>query len=335
VDAVRDFKKIWAKGLVNAVLRNYQRHAEEVSQAFQKNEKAVYSHPAWMIDSVKKDWPDDWKDILNNNNQHPPFSLRVNLQKISRENYLENLRAEEMEASVIPETQSGITLLEACDVRKLPGFLTGDISVQDGAAQLAVELLDLQPGQRVLDACAAPGGKTTHILEWQPRLEKVIAIDRDKVRLGSVKENLDRLQLDAELICADAGSISEWWDGVLFDRILLDAPCSASGVIRRHPDIKLLREAGDIDPLAKEQARLLSALWSVLKPDGMLVYATCSVYAEENVQVLNAFIAANPDVKEEKIKATFGRECSVGRQILPGMHGMDGFYFACLRKGEE
>jgi len=166
----------------------------------------------------------------------------------------------------------------------------------------------------------------------QPAVEKVIAIDRDKTRLDSVRENLERLQLDAELICADAGNINTWWDGVLFDRILLDAPCSASGVIRRHPDIKLLREADDMDALVKEQTRLLSALWSVLKPDGLLVYATCSVYALENVGVLSAFIAAHPDAGEEKIRAEFGKECVIGRQILPGMRGMDGFYLACLRK---
>lgn len=332
VDATRVLKKIWAKGLVNAVLRNYQRSVLEINQAIEKNLNAAYSHPTWMIDTVKKDWPHDWKDILLANNQHPPFSLRVNQKKITREKYLEKLTAEERDAQFISETKSGLTLRDACDVNLLPGFQQGEVSVQDGAAQLAAELLSVLPHHRVLDACAAPGGKTTHILELQPLLEKIIALDHDAARLSSVEENLERLQLKADLVCADAGNVSEWWDGVLFDRILLDAPCSASGVIRRHPDIKLLREAGDIHPFSKEQARLLTALWPTLKDDGLLVYATCSVYTEENSRVLSAFIAANPDAMEEKIDASWGKECPIGRQILPGMHGMDGFYFACLRK---
>ncbi|HSW68625.1 MAG TPA: 16S rRNA (cytosine(967)-C(5))-methyltransferase, partial [Gammaproteobacteria bacterium] len=265
-------------------------------------------------------------------NQHPPFSLRVNQKKITREKYMEKLAAQQMEVHLIPETLFGITLSVPCNVDQLPQFSEGHVSVQDGAAQLATELLSVLPNQRVLDAAAAPGGKTTHILESQPLLEKLIAVDRDPIRLDSVKENLDRLQLKTDLICADAGNASEWWDGILFDRILLDAPCSASGVIRRHPDIKLLRKAEDIVQLSKEQSRLLSALWPLLKPNGLLVYATCSVYAEENARVLTAFIAANPDAKEEKINAAWGKACSIGRQILPGMHGMDGFYFACLRK---
>ncbi len=332
VDATKAFKKNWAKGLVNAVLRQYQRHALEITQVIQKKENAVYAHPAWMIDRVKKDWPEDWQAILTANNQHPPFSLRVNQTKISREKYIEKLLMQHMAAQPISETMSGILLEEACDVTKLPGFSSGDVSVQDGAAQLAAELLSVQPGERVLDACAAPGGKTTHLLEAQPKLQTLVALDHDAIRLESVKNNLERLKVHAELVCADAGHLEQWWDGTLFDRILLDAPCSASGVIRRHPDIKLLREPGDIFALSKEQTRLLSALWTILKPGGLLVYATCSVYAEENSQVLSAFIAAHSDAKEEKIKAEWGKECVIGRQILPGMHSMDGFYFACLRK---
>ena len=334
VNATRGLKKIWAKGLVNAVLRNYQRQAETIDQAIQKNPNAFYAHPDWMIAMVKKDWPDAWEAILSGNNQHPPFSLRVNTQKNSRENYLQKLEAKSIEAHAIHETHSGITLAEPCDVGKLPGFAQGEVSVQDGAAQLAAELLRLEPGLRVLDACAAPGGKTTHILELQPRLQQLLAIDDDKARLAVINENFDRLQLSADVVCADAGDISAWWDGVLFDRVLLDAPCSASGVIRRHPDIKLLREQDDIDRLSREQARLLEALWSVLKPGGLLVYATCSVYAAENVRVLADFMSAHPDAKEEKINAVWGRICPIGRQVLPGMHGMDGFYFACLQKSE-
>ncbi|HSW94353.1 MAG TPA: 16S rRNA (cytosine(967)-C(5))-methyltransferase RsmB [Gammaproteobacteria bacterium] len=335
VNAVRALKKPWAKGLVNAVLRHYLREAEIINREIEKDETAFYSHPGFMIDFTKKDWPDDWQAILTANNQHPPFSLRVNLAKITREKYLEKLTANGMIAQAIQETEAGITLTKPCEVADLPGFLQSEISVQDGAAQLAGELLDVKPGQRVLDACAAPGGKTTHILERTPRLQKLIAVDRDEKRLNRVSENLARLHLVADLVLADAGHINTWWDGVLFDRILLDAPCSASGVIRRHPDIKWLRRAADIPALAKEQGRLLTALWPTLKPGGLLVYVTCSVYALENARVVEAFLTTHPDARIEKIRATFGKECAVGRQILPGMHGMDGFYFACLRKYQE
>ena len=332
VAATKIFKKIWAKNLVNAVLRQYQRSTQALNEKAQKTQSALYSHPDWMIDRVQQDWPSEWQAILSANNVHPPFSLRVNQRKITRENYHKKLIAAEDEVKIISETRAGLMLIEPKNVELLPGFFQGEVSVQDGAAQLAAELSAPLPNERILDACAAPGGKTTHILEEQPKLAKLIALDSDATRLLAVQENLTRLDLTADLICADAGDLAQWWDGVLFDRILLDAPCSASGVIRRHPDIKLLRKAEDILPLAKQQARLLSALWSTLKPNGWLVYVTCSVYAEENVQVLSGFLAANPDAREEKIQAEWGKECVIGRQILPGMHDMDGFYFACLRK---
>lgn len=332
VEAAKSFKKIWAKGLINAVLRNYQRHSADITQAIQQDSIATYSHPDWIIDRLNTAWPDDWKDILIANNQHPPFTLRVNLDKNSREHYIELLAARDIEALVNSEINTAITVTKPIDVHELPGFADGDVSVQDAAAQLAAELLAVEPKQRVLDACAAPGGKTAHILELQPEVEALVAVDCDEERLDVVRENLQRLKLKAELICADAGDTAEWWDGKLFDRILLDAPCSASGVIRRHPDIKLLRRPEDITQMAKEQLRLLTALWPLLKPNGLLVYATCSVFPEENMRVLSSFLAKTSDVREERIKATWGKECVIGRQIFPGMHGMDGFYFACLRK---
>ncbi len=332
VGATKEFKKIWAKGLVNAVLRNYQRRAEEINQKIQQNNSAAYSHPDWIIAMASHDWPDDWKNILVANNQHPPFALRVNAKQHDREEYREMLTKKELESFAIPETRSGIVLEEPLDVQQLPGFSAGYVSVQDGAAQLAAELLQVNSQHRVLDACAAPGGKTMHILEQTPDLDELIALDNDEIRIQAIHENLQRLKLSAQVVCADAGQVDQWWDGKLFDRILLDAPCSASGVIRRHPDIKLLRKADDIPKLAKEQLRLLTALWPLLKPGGLLVYATCSVFSLENTRVLESFIAATPDVKEEKIKADWGKECAIGRQILPGMQGMDGFYFACLRK---
>lgn len=329
VDATLHFKKPWAKGLVNGVLRQAQRHTDELNENLSFS--AIYSHPEWMIGKIKKHYPAHLENTLDANNQHPPFSLRVNQQRISREAYLEKLSAEGISAQPIPETQAGIILEEAFDVLQLPGFSDGEISVQDGAAQLAAELLELAPEQSILDACAAPGGKTAHILELQPSAH-CVAVDHDEERLASVTDNLQRLQLSATCIAADVAETKKWWDGKLFDRILLDAPCSASGVIRRHPDIKLLRRPTDILELAKIQLQLLNAVWPLLKPNGLLVYATCSIFVEENTHVLKQFLALHPEAKEEKITATWGMDCDIGKQILPGMHNMDGFYFARLRK---
>lgn len=326
VAATKSLKKIWAKALINGVLRQYQRNAEKLSQL------ALDSHPEWFIEKVKKTYPNEWKNILNANNQHPPFSLRVNQQQISREKYLEKISKKEMSATIISETQTGIFLADAVDVTQLPGFSDGMISVQDGAAQLAAELLQLKSGQRVLDACAAPGGKTAHMLEIEPKLAECVVVDNSAARMDTVHENLKRLKLQATCKVADVGNVKSWWDESLFDRILLDAPCSASGVIRRHPDIKLLRRESDIANLAKEQLRLLKAVWTTLKPGGLLLYVTCSIFAEENVQVIKEFLQQQPDAKEEKIAASWGMACEIGRQILPGMNGMDGFYYCSLRK---
>ena len=326
VDATMELNKLWAKGLVNGVLRNYQRREDEFADV------SLLSHPDWMIRKLRKAYPDDWEHIFEENNQHPPLTLRVNQLRISREKYLEKLAAAEINAEAISETQSGIILENALDVLELPGFAEGDVSVQDGAAQLAAELLSLEPGQRVLDACAAPGGKTAHILEMQPELAACVAVDHNADRLEFVGENLQRLHLSAQCIAGDVGDVNSWWDGQLFDRILLDAPCSATGVIRRHPDIKLLRRSTDLPALAAEQLRLLNAVWTVLKPGGKLLYATCSIFPEENVDVLKQFFIQQPDAKEEKLTVSWGRPCEIGRQILPGMHRMDGFYYACLTK---
>jgi len=331
VAAAQAFKKPWAKGLVNAVLRSYQRSAAELHEKMLQNLVTLYAHPQWIIDQVQKNWLLEWQDILTANNQRPPFVLRVNQKHISRARYLEKLGANKMNARVVPETQAGIILEQPWDVQDLPGFFTGEVSVQDGAAQLAAELLELKSGQCVLDMCAAPGGKAAHILELQADIE-LVAVDRDEKRLQDVRNNLSRLQLVATCICADAAD-KEWSEGQLFDRILLDAPCSASGVIRRHPDIKILRRATDIAKLVHEQTRLLNAAWSLLKPGGLLVYATCSIFPEENEAVLQAFLASHQDATEEKITTDWGKACAVGRQILPGMHDMDGFYFARLRRG--
>jgi 16S rRNA (cytosine967-C5)-methyltransferase len=333
VSAVKNLNKAWAKNFVNAVLRNYQRRAPELTELLKQNPVATYNHPQWMIGMLQKAWPEHWQDILTANNQHPPFSLRVNGLHQSRADYLEKLIATGIAANAIPNTEHGLVLDSAVDVLELPGFAAGDISVQDGAAQLAAELLMLAPDLRVLDACAAPGGKTAHIAEREPKLKELVAVDKDGMRLQVVRENLQRLHLDATCIEGDAAKTTHWWNGRFFDRILLDAPCSASGVIRRHPDIKLLRRPDDIKAFAVEQLRLLTGLWPLLKKDGMLLYATCSIFPAENSGVLSQFLASHADAKAETMALlTVGHPASVGQQIFPGMHGMDGFYYALLRK---
>jgi len=326
VNAAVILKKSWAKGLVNAVLREYLRQKETI----QFDE---YAHPTWWVKAIKKAWPNDFEKILLANNAHPPFALRVNQQHLSREKYMELFAKDEVR--IIPETTNGVIMTSPVAAESLPGFEAGDVSVQDGAAQLAAELLDLSPQLRVLDACAAPGGKFAHIIEIEPQLTACIAIEKDKERLFLIEENMTRLQhqnKSIQLIAADANDIKNWWDGELFDRILLDAPCSASGVIRRHPDIKLLRYAEDITALAKQQLQLLNSLWPLLTPNGLLLYATCSIFPAENVDVLQRFFATHDYAREEKIVADWGRACDIGRQILPGEHEMDGFYYAKVRK---
>ncbi len=332
VNATEKLNKSWARGFVNAILREYLRSKDRVEREIQNDAEALYAHPEWWIDAIKKAWPDQWQAILDANNQHPPFSLRVNQQMQTREQYLLTLLEKEYAAAPILETQSGIILDVPMAAESLPGFSAGHISVQDGAAQLAAEIMDLKPGLRVLDACAAPGGKLTHLLEVEPQLATVVAVEKDKSRIKSITENLHRLNQEAVCLCEDAANVKAWSNGKEFDRILLDAPCSASGVVRRHPDIKLLRMESDIAEFAKEQSRLLNALWPVLAPGGIFLYATCSIFPEENVNVLKQFMNSHSDAVEEPIQAEWGIACEVGRQILPGMHNMDGFYYARLNK---
>jgi 16S rRNA (cytosine967-C5)-methyltransferase len=270
--------------------------------------------------------------MIEANNAHPPQSLRLNLRRVSREPYVRTLASVGIKAWATPFVATGVVLENACDVERLPGFAKGVVSVQDPAAQLAAVLLDLRPNQRILDACAAPGGKTCHVLESEPELAHVIALDRDAVRLGRIRDNLERLGLTAQLLEGDASNPQQWWDGMPYDRILLDAPCSATGVIRRHPDIKLLRKAGDIERLATRQQTMMARLWPLLAPGGMLVYATCSVLKRENEFNVGHFLATHTDARERPIAAPWGHARACGRQILPGEAGMDGFYYACLVK---
>ncbi|KJK06810.1 MULTISPECIES: 16S rRNA (cytosine(967)-C(5))-methyltransferase RsmB [Pseudomonas] len=325
-------KKPWAKALLNAVLRRAQRESTDIFAELERDPVVRTAHPRWLQKSLKAFWPDQWEAICAANNAHPPMILRVNRRHHSREGYLELLRAAGLEASACQYSVDGILLAQACDVRGLPGFDQGWISVQDEAAQLAADLLDLAPGQRVLDACCAPGGKTCHLLEAEAKLEAVVAIDLEAKRLVRVRENLDRLGLDAQLIACDARDTASWWDGKGFQRILLDAPCSATGVIRRHPDIKMTRQADDIPALAALQGELLDALWPTLEVGGILLYATCSSLPTENTEVIEAFLARTPGARELDLATQAGLRQPHGRQLLAQEGGHDGFYYAKLIK---
>jgi 16S rRNA (cytosine967-C5)-methyltransferase len=332
VEAAKILKKPWASGLINAVLRNYLRQSELLLKAVSNHSEAATAHPLWLLEHIKAAWPLEADSIIHENNQLPPLVLRVNQQKISREHYLLQLEKLEMTAKIVPGTTCAILLPTPQEVTHLPGFKEGWFSVQDGAAQLTPSLLNLSPGLRVLDACAAPGGKTTHIIETEPQLAEVVALDISLERTKSIQENLNRLQLSAAVLTHDAMLPATWWDGQLFDRILLDAPCSSSGVIRRHPDIKLLRKVTDITAYAEKQFALMSALWPLLKQNGLLLYATCSIFPEENENVINHFLKEHSDAHPLPIQASWGHSVSVGHQFLPGQNNMDGFYYARIEK---
>lgn len=331
VTAARQLKKPWAVGLTNAVLRAALRRRQELTAVLENDPEAHTAHPLWLLQRLQRDWPEDWPAVVAANNAHPPFTLRVNRCHFDREAYRQPLMTLGYFAEPVADVASALTLSAAVEPTMLPGFAEGWTSIQDAAAQLAAPLLDVQPGQRVLDACAAPGGKTSHLLESVPDFD-LTALDRNAVRLEQVADNLRRLQLKARLVAGDARRPADWWDGIPYDRILLDAPCSATGVIRRHPEIKLLRRDSDIAALANQQQALLASLWPMLRPEGRLVYATCSVLPQENEQVMHSFLTTQPDAAEQLIVAPWGRSRSHGRQILPGEAGMDGFYYAVLIK---
>lgn len=331
VKSVKKLRKVWAEKLVNGVLRRFLRERDALLAQADQQDSARYAFPDWLLTRIRTAWPDDWEAILQASNTHAAMTLRVNQRQYTTASYLALLENSGLAAETVPHVASALNLHKAAGVEQLPGFAVGAVSVQDAAAQLAAFLLDCQPGMRVLDACAAPGGKTSHLLEKTPDLH-VIALDSSASRLQRVTENLQRLQLQAQVVAADAGDIAAWWDGQLFDRILLDAPCSATGVIRRHPDIKVLRRDSDIPALQQEQARLLKALWQTLKPGGKLLYATCSILPDENSQQIAAFVAEQHDAVHQTIGDGWGRALPMGRQILPGNTGMDGFYYALLEK---
>jgi 16S rRNA (cytosine967-C5)-methyltransferase len=330
VEVTRTLNKPWATKLVNGVLRQFQRDKRKIDDLLSQNATFQTNHPAWLEGMLRKSWPGQFESVIGANNQHPPFTLRLNTRKISRADYVQQLADLRINARATSYSPYGITLEQPCDPRKLPLFAEGLLSVQDEAAQLSADLLELSPNMRVLDACAAPGGKTGHMLELEPSLQ-VTALDAEERRLGRVRENLARLNVDARIVCGD-GTTRDWWDGERYDRILLDAPCSATGIIRRHPDIKVLRTPEEITNLAELQGHLLDNLWGLLKPGGKLVYATCSIMPRENTKVIEAFVQRQRDAEHQEINAEWGIAQPFGRQLFPSADGHDGFYYATLRK---
>lgn len=331
VDAARVLGHPHYAGLVNAVLRRFLRERAAIESKLDGAPVTRHAHPRWLIDAITHDWPNHAAVILAQNNCEAPLSLRVNRRHGTRDALLATLGAAGV-AGVAPTDLANAILLEkSTDVTRLPGYADGAFSVQDGAAQCVVDLLDLHDGLRVLDACAAPGGKAAHMLE-RADLDLVV-LDRDVSRLPRLQENLARLGLVAtSVIAGDAANPDTWWDGKPFERILLDAPCSATGIIRRQPDIKLHRRAADIAPLAHAQASLLAALWRLLAPGGRLVYATCSVLREENESVVGNFLSAHNDARALQVPPSFGHVAGAGRQNLPGDRAGDGFFYAALEK---
>ncbi|MFD2165811.1 16S rRNA (cytosine(967)-C(5))-methyltransferase RsmB [Thalassotalea euphylliae] len=327
VSATLALKHKYLKALVNGVLRSYLRNKDVSTHS--PSDAITYNHPSWLIKKLKAGYADTWQDILTANMERPPMWLRANALQVSVEAYQQELLNTEVAVSDIEEKSGAIQLSHAVDVTKLPGFEQGRASVQDAAAQQSARLLDCQPGDVVLDCCAAPGGKTCHLLEHTPEIKRLTALDIEENRLARVQENLDRIGLQAKLVAADATNTDAWWDGELFDRILLDAPCSATGVIRRHPDIKWLRKPEDIDVLASLQRSIFEKMWSLLKPGGTLVYATCSVLPQENAEQVQAFIEQHQDAE---LIALPEYNTQAGWQILPGEQNMDGFFYAKLKK---
>jgi 16S rRNA (cytosine967-C5)-methyltransferase len=341
VEAASMLKRPKLKGLVNAVLRNVLRQppgdADDEEAGLTEPER--WNHPQWLIDTLRADWPQDWRDILAANDQRAPMWLRVNAKRSSALDYRERLGDTDPAAvaAPVPGVDQALRLAAARAVDDLPGFADGDVSVQDAAAQLAAPWLLANGGERILDACAAPGGKSAHILELAPAGATLTAIDSDPERVLRVSETLKRLGLQATVLAGDASNPEGWWNSQPFDRILLDAPCSASGVIRRHPDIKHLRRQSDIGALATVQAGLLEACWRMLAPGGRLLYVTCSVLEKENGAVVGGFMTRHADAQLNNVLPNNNIHdlmvrTPYGCQILPGTQGLDGFFFACLEK---
>jgi 16S rRNA (cytosine967-C5)-methyltransferase len=335
VDAVRRLRQPRAAAMINALLRRYLRERESLQAAVRQDAEAASAHPAWLLEALQRQYPVQWQRIVDADNAHPPMTLRIDLSRTTRDACVGRLQQHGIASRTVPCVPSALVLDVPRPVGDLPGFAEGLVSVQDAGAQLAAGLLEVEPGQRVLDACAAPGGKTGALLEAAAEPIELWAVDIDAGRLELIAQNLSRLRRQARLVAADLRTDISWWDGVAFDRILLDAPCSSTGVIRRHPDIRLLRRPGDIPGFAATQRRLLDRCLSLLRPGGRLLYSTCSLLAEENDAVVEAALAANPKARQTsagmlaEVPPWFtGR---LGVQLLPGDEALtDGFYYACL-----
>lgn len=320
VEASRAMDAPWAAKFVNGVLRNFIRQKQELIQRANDFEPARFSHPQWWIDKLRNAYPQQWMDILNTNNSHPPMTLRVNRRLSTPEAYSAQLQSADIPFELLE--RGALRIIKPVPVDRLPGFREGLVSVQDAGAQIAASLLDLQPGQRVLDACAAPGGKASHILETAD--VQLTALDVDPERLQQIEDNFQRLHLQGTVMRGDAAKPERWWDKQPFDRILADVPCSASGVVRRHPDIKWLRRPSDIAQFAQTQQQILSVLWRLLAPGGKLLYATCSLFPEENEEIVSAFTATQADARRLPLE-------TIAIPLLPDAQH-DGFYYALLEK---
>jgi 16S rRNA (cytosine967-C5)-methyltransferase len=329
-ECARLLGKPWAVGLVNAVLRRFQREQERFLSKMEQAGKQ-FAHPDWLLKEIQKDWPEQWRDIIDENNRQAPLWLRINRQRADEAALRNELTGAGFEIGEHAFARDAICINPPAAVARIPGFEKGWLSVQDPAAQLARDLLDPRPGDRILDACAAPGGKTAHLLESCGEIELTV-LDRQPQRIEQISQNLQRLGLNAATIAADAIETESWWKGEKFHKILLDAPCSATGVIRRHPEIKWLRSSAQVDNVVQTQAGLLNALWPLLEPGGMLVYATCSILKRENSQQVQRFLEQHTDALAEVPVVEWGTAGPVGRQIMPGEAGMDGFFYAVLRK---
>jgi 16S rRNA (cytosine967-C5)-methyltransferase len=330
VEAVRALKRPQLAGLVNAVLRRWQRERETLLAKLDAKAQTRHAHPAWLAAALQRDWPQQTEAVMLADNREPPLMLRVNRQRSERSILLEQLQAAGYAAITHPWLADALVLPHSSDVTRIPGFEDGHFAVQDGAAQVAADLADLRDGLRVLDACAAPGGKACHLLERADI--DLTALEFDATRAERIRQNLMRLRLNAKVVIGDAGAPKAWWKGQPFDRILVDAPCSATGVLRRRPDVRLHRRESDIAAMHTQQRRILAALWPLLAPGGRLVYITCSVLRAENEAIVSELLTARPDAQALAFTLPTGQAAAVGWQILPGDDDLDGMYYAVLQK---
>jgi 16S rRNA (cytosine967-C5)-methyltransferase len=330
VEATRTLKRPQLAGLVNAVLRRWQRERESLIARLDATPQTRHAHPEWLAKALTRDWPEHADAVMAADNREPPLMLRVNRRRVERDALLAELLAAGYAASIHPWLVDAIVLPHSTDVTRMPGFEEGLFAVQDGAAQIAVDLADLKDGMRVLDACAAPGGKACHLLE-RARID-LTALEVDARRGERIRQNLMRLRLDAKIVIGDAGAPSGWWKQQPFDRILIDAPCSATGVLRRRPDVRLHRRESDIAEMHAQQRRILSALWPLLAPGGRLIYITCSMLRAENEAIVAELLSQQDDAHAVPFTLPVGQAARIGWQILPGDGDLDGMYYALLEK---